>query len=677
MKMKTDETNGKDSTEHLMETANADYETRKTTGESVSIAEIEKRHGIEATKLKNWRSNREKLKGAKVPAVIAIAGAATANGATLVRVPLNVVTVCPLNPRKKLDAAGIDEMARSILQHGIIQPPVARMVPKGEGYHELAHEGKYEVVYGQRRLNGLLRARELARMEDLPEPPFEIDLLLREMDDQTVIEEAWVENLQRVDVSVREEALGFEALLDLIDEDGKPKYSVNKLALKLGKSPFFISMRLKLKGVPEPLWDALEEELVGVRQLELVGCLPTPEMREKAAAAVLRPRFRVSPPLTVKETRAVIRDEFMVSLGGVEWDLKDAELVPVVVDANDHRIYGGACHDCDFRTGNNPDIQASLSDGSAKRGWKGNSCMLPACYQKKKSAIWSRTKKLALDAGSKVLTDQDAKKTFAQWGGEDDLDRSAGMVVLSSRPGYAETGHHAEDTLPTWESMIGDKVPSEEVVLARNPRTGTIRKLLPQKLAIKLAEAALKEQGKESPFANRKQEQATPKGPKERSEGDLEREILRRVDDGAAVWLRSQQKGGMNLGELARQELIVFFAMEAAWVEGAKDVADFLGIPLLEEEENDEEKAEAKLESEVRLAASKGGGWWLLMEIAAATGGGLSGYNNVSKERLKQIYETAGMPVAALMDDAKASVEAEEKARLTGDKKGGKKGKKD
>src|SRR5690606_20877505 len=101
-------------------------------------------------------------------------GARTANGAGLIRVPLNQVGVCPLNPRKRLDPAGIDEMARSILEHGIIQPPVARAVHEGD-------EGKYEVVFGQRRLCGLIRARELARAEKLPEPPYEIDLLVREM----------------------------------------------------------------------------------------------------------------------------------------------------------------------------------------------------------------------------------------------------------------------------------------------------------------------------------------------------------------------------------------------------------------------------------------------------------------------------------------------------------------
>lgn len=425
MKKSNIKTNGEESTEHLMETANSDYESRKAAGESVSIAEIEKRHGIEPTKLKNWRSNREKLKGAKSMAPVAIAGATTANGAALIRVPLNWVKVCPLNPRKRLDPAGIDEMARSILEHGIIQPPVARENPKGSG--------SYEVVFGQRRLCGLIRAREIARAEKLPEPRYEIDLLLREMDDRTVIEEAWVENLQRVDVSVREEAEGFEEMLALMDDEGRPLYTVNKLAQKLGKSPTVISMRLKLKGVPDALWDALDEELVGVRQLELVGCLPTPEMREKAAQAVLKPRFRVSPPLTVKETRSVIREEFMVSLGGVEWDLKDAELYPVELDEAGKRLCGGACHDCDFRTGRNPDIQASLSDGTGNRGWKGNSCMMPSCYEKKKKAVWARTKKLALEAGSKVLTDQDAKKIFAQWGGEDDLDRSADRRERSPR----------------------------------------------------------------------------------------------------------------------------------------------------------------------------------------------------------------------------------------------------
>lgn len=669
MKKATDKPTKPEATsDEVLEKANADYEARKAAGEPVKITDIEKEHGIEEGKLGNWRSNRKRLKGAMVavPEVRVPMGAGSVTGTTLIRVPLNWVKVCPLNPRKKIDPAGIEEMARSILEHGIIQPPVAREHPQGSG--------QYEVVFGQRRLCGLIRAREIARAEKLPEPRYEIDLLLREMDDRTVIEEAWIENLQRVDVSVRDEAQGFEDMLNLKDDAGRPLYTLRSLAKRLGKDPGLIARRLKLKGVPETLWKALEEGTIGVRQLELVGYLPTQEMRDKAANSVLSPRFRTEPPMTVKETLTLIREEFMVSLRGVEWSQKDAELVPVVVNEKDERIYGGACHDCPFRTGANEDLQDQIGgSGTKNQGVDKNSCMLPSCFEKKRAAIWKRTKAEAVESGGKVLTDQEAKKVFSQWGSDDQLERSSGMVVLSAKPGYEETGHYGgEETLPTWEKMIGDQIPADEVVLARNPKTGAIKRLLPKMVAIKLAEAALNEQGKESPFAKRKKEKQDT-GPKEKSEWELKRMIGAKVDSETAVWLRGKQKEGATFGELAKQELIVFFAMEAAEMQGASDVAEVLGIPLLEEERIDHEKAWARLETEVRLAASRGGSWFLLTEIAAAICGGLSGYNEESKTRLRALYEVLGVPIEALEADAKATVEAEEKARLKQGKKAAKK----
>lgn len=566
---------------------------------------------------------------------------------------LGGVKICALNPRKKVNPAGIDEMAESILAHGIIQPPVARP----------AKEGGYEIVFGQRRYLGLHRAIDLAEERGIPRPPAGIPLLIREMDDNTVREESWVENLQREDVSVREESLGFEDLLSLIGADGEPIYSVTRLAAKLGKDPAFISRRLKLKGVPESMWEALDEGLLGVRQLELVGCLPTQEMRDKAAQAVLKPRFRTSPPLTVKETQALIRDEFLVSLQGVEWGMKDADLVKVAIDGDGQRIGGGACQDCDFRTGRNPDLQASLSDGSGTRGWKGNSCMLPTCFKRKKAAIWEQTKKAALEANSKVLTDSEAKEVFSEWGGEDDLQRSSGLVVLSSSPGYQETGHHAEETVPSWEVLIGDKLPAEQVVLARNPRTGAIRRLLSQKLAIKLAEESLKEQGKPSPFEKRKKEKEQ-KAAQPLSEWQIDNEVKRKLSQEFCVWLRGRGREQVEFSEQAREELFVYLARSAADDVGVGAVCGMLGIVIAELIE-DHEQIEDLLEAEIRTAVKKGEAWWLLVELVISRDDGLDLVNDYVVDPRK-LCEAIGFPTEAKFAEAEAAVAAEEAARLAG-----------
>jgi ParB/RepB/Spo0J family partition protein len=652
--------------------ANEFYESEVVNGRLTTVEAVEKKFGLKRFQLVNFRKGSPKAAAVAHPqgALVSIGGATTANGASLIRVPLNWVKVCPLNPRKKVNPAGIDEMARSILEHGIIQPPVARENPKGSGL--------CEIVFGQRRLCGLIRAREMARAEKLPEPRYEIDLLLREMDDNTVREEAWVENLQRVDVSVREEVRGFEELLSLRDAQGNPIYSVTRLAEKLGKSRSGIAGRLKMSGVPEPLWDALEAGEVGVRQLELVGCIPSEKERERLASGILKPKYR-NAPLTVKETRDLIRSDFMVSLRGVEWDLKDAELVPVKMDAKGVRISGGACSDCLFRTGNDEALQESLSDGGGSRGTDKNSCMLPTCFQAKKAACWKRAKASTEEAGGKVLAEAEAKKVFSQWGSGNEVERSSGMVVLSSKPGYNETGHHAaEETLPTWAEMLGD-VPAEEVVLARNPKTGAICRLMPAKRAIELAEKALKEQGKESPFAKRKKEKGQQPEVRERNEWEVARIVSERSEKEVMAWLRKQSEDGTLFGALAQEELAVAMALEAMEYQGATDVCEMLGIPVAETTDRDMEEIERKLEAEVRASAKKGPPWWLLVELLCCVNNNVG--HTCTREGmhpyLKRLLEVIGVPLDAIVSTAKAEIEAEDASRLEAAKvkKSAKKGK--
>jgi hypothetical protein len=418
-----------------------------------------------------------------------------------------------------------------------------------------------------------------------------------------------------------------------------------------------------LKGVPEAMWEALDEGLLGVRQLELVGCLPTQEMRDKAAQAVLKPRFRTSPPLTVKETQALIREDFIVSLRGVEWGMKDADLVPVAIDGQGLRIGGGACHDCDFRTGRNPDIQESLSDRNGNRGADKNGCMLPACFKRKKSEIWDRAKKAALAASSKVLTDSEAKEVFSEWGGEDDLQRSSGLVVLSSSPGYQETGHHAEETVPSWEVLIGDKLPAEQVVLARNPRTGAIRRLLPQKLAIKLAEESLREQGKPSPFEKRKKEKEQ-KAAQPLSEWQIANEVRRKLGQEFFSWLRARGREKVEFSEQAREELFVYLARSAVHFVGVRAACEMLGVAIAEET-GDHEVIENFLEAEIRAAVKRGETWWLLVELVICRADGLDLWNDYEVDPRK-LCEAIGFPSEAKLAEAEAAVADEEAARLAG-----------
>src|SRR5260370_17093394 len=80
------------------------------------------------------------------------------------------------------------------------------------------------------------------------------------MTDAEVIEAQLIENLQRSDVHPMEEASGFRALLDLEE----PKYSIEQISAKTGKSPAYVAARLKLTELTQTVVDAFYREEIGV-----------------------------------------------------------------------------------------------------------------------------------------------------------------------------------------------------------------------------------------------------------------------------------------------------------------------------------------------------------------------------------------------------------------------------
>src|SRR5690625_5163014 len=98
----------------------------------------------------------------------------------------------PYQPRKSIDADAIEELKISILEYGIIQPLIMRRSIKG-----------YEIVAGERRF----RAAKEAGLTEVP-------AIIKDFDDNEMMEVALLENLQREDLSVIEEALAYKNLID-------------------------------------------------------------------------------------------------------------------------------------------------------------------------------------------------------------------------------------------------------------------------------------------------------------------------------------------------------------------------------------------------------------------------------------------------------------------------------
>ena len=149
-------------------------------------------------------------------------------------VPIDRVDPSPDQPRLAMDQDSLDDLAASVRQHGILQPILVRP----------ASAGRYQIVAGERRW----RAARMAGLETVP-------ALIEELDDDTALEIAIIENLQREDLSPLDEALMYERM---IHEHG---YSVRRLAQKLGKDKGYLENRLRLADAPPEV-----KELVSVRK---------------------------------------------------------------------------------------------------------------------------------------------------------------------------------------------------------------------------------------------------------------------------------------------------------------------------------------------------------------------------------------------------------------------------
>ena len=128
--------------------------------------------------------------------------------------PLSILTESKTNPRRIFEESALKELAESIRSQGILSPLLVRPLT----------ERSFEIVAGARRY----RAAQLAEAETVP-------VRIVHLTDAEALEAQLIENLQRRDVHPLEEAQGFRALLNL-DE---PKYSIEQIAAKTGKSPAY------------------------------------------------------------------------------------------------------------------------------------------------------------------------------------------------------------------------------------------------------------------------------------------------------------------------------------------------------------------------------------------------------------------------------------------------------
>lgn len=171
-------------------------------------------------------------------------------------------------PRKDFDDAALAELADSIREHGVLQPLLVRPMVNG----------RYQIVAGERRWRA-------SRMVGLSEVP----VVIREMTDTEAMELALIENLQRKDLNIIEEAQGYKTLMETYG------FTQEKVAQRVGKSRPVIANALRLLSLPPKVEKMVREGVISAGHARALLSLEDAKAMEETAGRI------VSQGLSVRE----------------------------------------------------------------------------------------------------------------------------------------------------------------------------------------------------------------------------------------------------------------------------------------------------------------------------------------------------------------------------------------
>ena len=240
---------------------------------------------------------------------------------------LNKIVSSTYNPRKDFRPETLQELADSIRQVGVLQPICVR--PKEEGF---------EIVYGERRY----WAAAMAGLKFIP-------ALVRELSDAEAEDAAITENLQREDVTPREEAAAYKRAL----ESGR--HTIESLVGKFGKSETYIRSRLKLCDLIDDLAEQLDREEISVGVATEIAKYNV-EVQQEVYEEHFSDGCRLSwKNARIKEIARRLYDRYMTRLDTYRFDKTE-------------------CHTCHHNTANQILFKDECTDGCA--GCQNRNCMM-------------------------------------------------------------------------------------------------------------------------------------------------------------------------------------------------------------------------------------------------------------------------------------------------------------
>jgi ParB family chromosome partitioning protein len=206
----------------------------------------------------------------------------------VVKIPITSIVPNRFQPRTIFDDSRIEELARTIHTHGVIQPIVVRKMDNG----------KYEIIAGERRFRAMTKLKWT-----------EAPAIIRNLSDKETASVALIENLQREELTAIEEALAYQKLLELHE------LTQEALAQRLGKGQSTVANKIRLLKLPEVIQESILKREISERHARSLMPIKDEEMQIALFYDVLKHHYNVkqlekkveeylNPPVKDNETKA-------------------------------------------------------------------------------------------------------------------------------------------------------------------------------------------------------------------------------------------------------------------------------------------------------------------------------------------------------------------------------------
>lgn len=204
--------------------------------------------------------------GRGLDALISTETVSTSGSSTINEIAIEQIEANPNQPRREFDEDALQELANSIREIGIVQPITLRQID----------DNRFQIVAGERRW----RASQLAGLKALP-------AYIRTISDESVMEMALVENIQREDLNAIEIALAYRQLVE------KTGMTQEKVAERVGKKRTTVANFLRLLNLPAQVQMSLQKKDIDMGHARALLSLDSPSLQIKVFKEIIKNKYSV------------------------------------------------------------------------------------------------------------------------------------------------------------------------------------------------------------------------------------------------------------------------------------------------------------------------------------------------------------------------------------------------